>query len=99
MKDEEKKDEKVEATTAETADKKETEKKEEEKKKEPEPTFEMLPNPARVMKAQVTVVKIYQMFIKDFSLNKAVTESIFKLYDLISASGRLDGKWHTLHPA
>merc|ERR1712123_327290 len=36
----------------------ETEKKEEEKEKEPEPAFEMLSNPARVMKAQLRVTSI-----------------------------------------
>lgn len=35
-----------------------TESTEETKKKEPEPTFEMLPNPARTMKAQLKVLSL-----------------------------------------
>merc|ERR1711892_1177634 len=42
----------------ETEKKEEEKEKEEEKKKEPEPTFEMLSNPARVMKAQLRVTSI-----------------------------------------
>merc|ERR1712192_105321 len=55
--DTEKKDDKKEKM--EVDEKKEEEKKEvEEKKKEAEPLFEMLANPARVMKAQLKVVTL-----------------------------------------
>merc|ERR1740128_273039 len=55
--DTEKKDDKKEKM--EVDEKKEEDKKEvEEKKKEPEPLFEMLANPARVMKAQLKVVTL-----------------------------------------
>merc|ERR1712210_247548 len=55
--DTEKKEDKKEKMDVD--DKKDEEKKEvEEKKKEPEPLFEMLANPARVMKAQLKVVTL-----------------------------------------
>merc|ERR1719158_546517 len=51
------KEDKMDVDTEKKEDKKE-EKKVEEKKKEAEPLFEMLANPARVMKAQLKVVTL-----------------------------------------
>merc|ERR1711902_472430 len=47
-------EEKMDVDTEKEEDKKEVE----EKKKEPEPNFEMLSNPARVMKAQLKVISL-----------------------------------------
>ncbi|KAJ8310275.1 hypothetical protein KUTeg_012140 [Tegillarca granosa] len=58
--DEEKKDEKKEEKKDEKKEesKEETEKAEKPEKKEPEPTYQMLENPARVMKAQLKVLSL-----------------------------------------
>merc|ERR1711874_138904 len=59
MEVDEKKEEKKEKEKMEVDEKKEEEKKEEkEKPDEPEPNFEMLSNPARVMKAQLKVISL-----------------------------------------
>ena len=56
--DTEKKEDKKEKMEVEEEKAKEGEKKDEEKKKEPEPLFDLLANPARVMKAQLKVVTL-----------------------------------------
>merc|ERR1711978_132656 len=51
-------EEKMDVDTEKKEDKKEKMEVEEEKKEEPEPNFEMLSNPARVMKAQLKVISL-----------------------------------------
>merc|ERR1719319_331364 len=67
--DTEKKEDKKEKMEVEEEKAKEGEKKDEEKKKEPEPLFDLLANPARVMKAQLKVARYRPM--KDLSIGGA----------------------------
>merc|ERR1711879_646578 len=68
-------DEKMEVDEKKEDDKKEEKKEEKEKSDEPEPNFEMLSNPARVMKAQLKVISLedgkYRP-MKDFSIGGVI---------------------------